>query len=325
MQENVDGVVARAHLSLIRPLQNRLKASPTLKGLVFISPWLGGFLAFNVYPVAASLWYSFTQFGLMQPPQWIGLTNYADMFTSSTFWTSVDNTLFLTALGVPLTIAIGLGLAVLANQRIRGQSVYRTLFYLPSVVPAVATAILFLWILNPTYGFINDVLSAFHIPGPGWLTSVVWAKPALLLMLLWGSGSNMVIFLAGLKGTNAHLYEAARIDGASPWTIFWRVTIPQLGGVILYNVVTTVISFVTLFTQAYVVGVSAGAGSTALGAPAQSTLLYTVNIYQQAFLNLDFGYASAMAWVETVVSVVLTILLFKLYDRIVGLEGGLKS
>jgi multiple sugar transport system permease protein len=295
----------------------------TVQGLLFISPWLVGFLVFNIYPIAASFWYSLTNFDLMQPPGWVGLQNYTTMFHDANYWASVDNTLYVMLIGVPLTLILGMFLAILANQKIRGQSIYRTLYFLPSVVPAVATTILFMWVLNPDYGFINSMLGTLHLPQPGWLTSVAWAKPALLLILLWGVGSNMVIFLAGLQGTSPYIYEAARIDGARPWTMFWRLTLPQLSGVILYNLVTSVIGFVTLFTQAYVVGI--GTGTNTLGAPAQSTLLYTIYLYQKAFLDLDMGFASAMAWVETIVSVILTVLMFRLYDRFVGLEGGIRQ
>lgn len=287
---------------------------------MFVSPWILGFLAFTLYPMVASLWYSLTNFDMMQSPQFVGLSNYAAMIHDPTFWISVWNTGYLVILGVPLSLILGLGLAVLANQKIRGQGVYRTLFFLPSIVPAVATALLFLWVLNPQYGMINEVLGFLHIPEPGWLASVHWSKPGLLLMILWGVGSNMVIFLAGLNGIPTQMYEAARIDGATPWIMFWKMTVPNLSGVILYNVVTGIIGMSQIFTQAFVI--AGNNGSTTLGTPDNATLLYNIYIYQKAFQDLNFGYAAAMAWVLTIVTMGLTLVMFMVYDRVIGLEGG---
>lgn len=289
-------------------------------GLLFVSPWILGFLAFTFYPMVASFWYSLTNFDMMQSPQFVGLSNYAAMLHDPIFWISVWNTGYLVILGVPLSLILGLGLAVLANQKIRGQGVYRTLFFLPSIVPAVATALLFLWVLNPQYGMINEVLAFLHLPQPGWLASVHWSKPGLLLMILWGVGSNMVIFLAGLNGIPTQMYEAARIDGATPWITFWKMTVPNLSGVILYNVVTGVIGMSQIFTQAFVI--AGNNGSMTLGTPDNSTLLYNIYIYEKAFQDLSFGYASAMAWVLTIVTMGLTLAMFLVYDRVIGLEGG---
>lgn len=317
---------APSHLPILEHRLNavqRLRRSNLGWGLLLVSPWILGFLAFTLYPMAASLYYSLTNFDMIQKPHWVGLANYGAMLHDSTFWLSVWNTGYMIIIGVPLSLVFGLGLAVLANQKIRGQGLYRTLFFLPSVVPAVAAALLFLWVLNPQYGMINEVLGFFHIPGPGWLVSMHWAKPGLLLMILWGVGSNMVIFLAGLNGVPTQMYEAARIDGATAWITFWKMTLPNLSGVILYNVVTGVIGMSQIFTQAFVIAGSNG--SITLGTPDNATLLYNLYLYEKAFQDLDFGYASAMAWVLTIVTMGLTLAMFVVYDRVIGLEGGTQS
>ncbi|MCL6547815.1 MAG: sugar ABC transporter permease [Alicyclobacillus sp.] len=287
----------------------------TWVGLAFASPWIIGFLAFGLYPTVMSLYYSFTQFNILQPPQWIGLQNYQAMVRDPLFWQSVYNTLYITVLGVPLSIVLGLAAALLLNQKVRGVGVFRTLMYLPSIVPPVAVAIVWMFILNPDYGLLNAILSWFHLPQPGWLASPSFSKPALLFMALWQSGQVIVVLLAGLQDVPKSLYEAVRIDGAGPWKTFTTITLPMLSPVIFYNVVTGIVNFLQFFTQAFV------ATARDLGSPAHSTLFYTVYMYQNAFQYLKMGYASAMAWGLLLITLVLTWLVFRVGNRAVYYGG----
>jgi multiple sugar transport system permease protein len=292
-------------------------------GLLFISPWLLGFIAFGLYPTLASLYYSFTNYTGFGAPEITGLRNYIRMVQDPVFWKAIWNTLYLTGLGVPLSIVLGLGIALPLNANARGQSLYRTLVYLPVIVPSVVMALLWLWIFNPDYGLLNGVLTAVHLPPGSWLASPDQSKNALLIMVLWGTvGSVMVVMLAGLQDVPASQIEAAALDGANAVQRFWHVVLPSLGPVIFYNVITGVVFFLQLFDQAYVVASSGGAGSTSdLGAPVQSTLFYSVYLFQQAFQFQHIGRASAMSWVLLVVTALLTAALFRGARRWVYYEG----
>lgn len=288
----------------------------TLIGLAFCSPWLIGFLVFGLYPVALSLYYSFTNFNILQPPHWIGLQNFSTMFHDHLFWTSVYNTLYITVIGVPLSIILGIAAAVLLNQKVKGMGIFRTLIYLPTIVPPVAVAIVWLFILNPDYGLLNAVLGWLHLPQPGWLASPTFAKPSMLFMILWQSGQVIVIMLAGLQDIPKDMYESAMIDGAGFWVILRRIMLPMLSPVIFYNVVMGIVNFMNFFTQAFVV-----TSKTNLGAPLNSTMFYPLYIYQNAFGYLKMGYASAMAWGLLVITLVLTFLVFGVGNRSVYYGG----
>jgi multiple sugar transport system permease protein len=292
--------------------------------LLLLTPWAIGFFGLFLYPVAMSLYYSFTNFDILQPPQWVGLVNYAYMLHDPVFWQSLYNTLYMTVLGVPLSLAVGLGLALLVNAKIAGVSVYRAIFYLPTVVPTVAVTIIWMWIFNPDYGLINGILSVLHLPTPGWLSDPGWAKPALLIMVLWSTvGQTVVVYLAGLQGVSTELLEAAMLDGAGAWARLRAVVLPALGPVTFYSAVTGVVAFLQLFTQAFVATSGGGAGGAGdLGAPVHSTLLYSLYLYQNAFQFLHMGYASAMAWVLFALIMLLTIALFGLGRGLVHYEGG---
>ncbi len=292
-------------------------------GLLFISPWLLGFLAFGVYPALISLYYSFTRYSGFGTPVFTGWTNLNLIVNDPIFWKSVENTLYITGLGVPLSLALGLLIALPLNARIRGLSVYRTLIYLPTIVPSVVMALIWLWIFNPDYGLLNSILSGLHLPTASWLASPDQAKIALLIMVLWGTtGSVMVITLAGLQDVPVSLIEAATLDGANALRRFWHVTLPALGPVIFYNLITGVVYFLQLFDQAYVVSSSNGAGgNTDLGAPVQSTLFYSLYTFQQAFQFQHIGRASAMSWILLVVTGLLTAALFKGAGRFLYYEG----
>lgn len=265
--------------------------------------------------MAMSLYYSFTQFNILQKPQFVGLQNYKMMLHDPLFWKSVYNTLYITVLGVPLSIILGLIAAVLLNQKVRGVGIFRTLMYLPSIVPPVAVAIVFMFILNPDYGLLNAILAFLHLPQPGWLADPSFSKLSMLFMALWQSGQVIVILLAGLQDVPNSLYEAAKLDGAGPWKTFTHITLPMLSPVIFYNVVTGIVSFLQFFTQAFV------ATARDLGAPVHSTLFYTIYMYQNAFQYLKMGYASAMAWGLLVITLVLTLLVFRVGNRTVYYGG----
>ncbi len=210
-------------------------------GLLFISPWILGFLAFRIYPFIMSFYYSLTFYPVLETPRFIGLKNYYNLFQDPRFLTSLYNTAYYAALAVPLAAITGILLAMLLNMRVRGLSVFRTIFYLPSITPVVATAIVWLWMFNPRNGVVNYVLSLAGIRGPGWLGSPQWSKPALVLMGLWGVGGAVVIYLAALQDVPRELIEAAQLDGADASRQIWHITLPMISPVILFSVITGLI------------------------------------------------------------------------------------
>ena len=289
---------------VIRPRRGRLARKEAMEGYLAISPWLVGLVAFTAGPILASLGLSFTDWNITQPPAWVGLRNYSDLVNDEYFWDSLRVTLVYSALSLPLNLVVGLFLSVLLNQKLRGMYLFRTLFYLPSVVAGVATAALWLWIFNPIYGILNILLSKIGITGPAWLADPHWALYALVIMSVWGVGGNAVIYLAGLQNIPAQLYEAAAIDGAGRWAQFWRITIPLLSPTILFLLVMGIIGSFQTFTTVYVL-------TNGTGGPEESTLFYMLYLYQKAFQNFQMGYASALAWVGAIIAMALALLVFK--------------
>ena len=285
-------------------------------GMLFLSPWLIGFLAFTLYPMAASFVYSFSIYHSKRPLEWVGLENYANLLTDDLFWKSLSNTLYMVGIGVPLTLLLSFGCAVLLNLKVPGQSFYRVVYFLPSIVPTVAGTILWLWLLNPQVGMVNTVLAKIGISGPNWMHDPSWSKPGLIMLGLWGMGGTIMIYLSGLQDVPTSLIEAAELDGASWWQRLWHITVPMVSPITLFNLITGVIAAFQYFAQAYVVG-----GGDSLGQPLQSTLFYSVYLYQSAFLFLKMGYASAMAWVLFIIILVCTLLLFKISDRFTYYAG----
>jgi multiple sugar transport system permease protein len=273
-------------------------------GLGFTALWIVGLGVFTLYPVAASLFYSFCDYSILQKPVWVGLDNYRQLVQDDVFWLSLRNTLYFAALSVPLGTLVSLALALLLNCEVRGRAFFRTLFYLPSIVPIVASSMLWLWIFNGEYGVLNQFLDpVFRLWGgrpPAWLGDPLWAKPALILMSLWGVGNATVIYLAGLQDVPRELQESAELDGANAVQRLWFVTIPMISPVIYFNVVMGIIGAMQVFTQAFIMG----GGSE--GNPARSTLFYTLYLYSTAFYDLRMGYASAMAYVLFVLIALLT-------------------
>jgi multiple sugar transport system permease protein len=281
-------------------------------GLGFTSLWIIGFGVFLLYPVAASLFYSFCDYSVLKSPVWIGFENYERLFADGVFWLSLGNTLFFAGLAVPLGTIVSLSLALLLNHDVKGRAFFRTIFYLPSIVPIVATSMLWLWIFNGQFGVINAALRPiFELFGgnpPAWLGDPAWSKPALILMSIWGVGNSMVIYLAGLQDVPKELYESASIDGASPWRRFWHITLPMISPVLYFNVIMSIIASMQIFTQVFVIaGGLAGQPSPLEGQPARSLLFYTIYLFAAAFYDLRMGYASAMAWILFIIIAVLTV------------------
>jgi multiple sugar transport system permease protein len=268
---------------------------------LFILPWMLGFVIFTFGPMIASGFLSFTKFSVMSPPTWIGTTNYVNMVHTALFWKSMGNTLFMVALDLPLGLIASLSAAVLLNQKLRGVNVFRAIFYLPVLIPTIANILLWVWIFDKDSGILNVILKLVGIPGQPWLTDELWSKPSLIFMNLWGLGGAMLIYLAGLKGVPIELHEAARIDGASTWQGFWKITMPLLSPTILFQLVIGVIYEFQIFTQGYILG----------GGPNFSTTFYVLELFNNAFRYLKMGYASAMAWVLFGVTLVITLLVFR--------------
>jgi len=267
-------------------------------GLLFISPWILGFLIFTLYPVGASLFYSFCDYDILTEPLWIGTLNYQEMFTDEIFWKSLYNTLYFAAIAIPLGLVFSLLIAVLLNQAVKCKSLFRVLFYLPALDPMVAGAMIWLWIYNGKYGLLNYGLKFIGIDGPLWLTDAVWTKPALVFMGIWGVGNTMVIYLASLQDVPIHLYESAEIDGAGFWRKLWNVTIPIISPVIYFNMVMGIIGALQVFALPYIMMPNGG--------PSKSALFYAIYLFENAFRYNRMGYACAMAWLLFIIIVVLT-------------------
>lgn len=287
-------------------------------GYLFAAPWLIGFFLLTLGPMIVSIAMSFADWNGITPLsqiRWVGTTNYEQLWGDALFHKALQNTAVYVAWAVPFGTLNALGLALLLNQEVKGQAVFRTLFYLPSVVSGVATSMMWLWLFNPSFGPINYALSKLGVPQnmlPGWLTDPKWAMPAFIFMSLWGVGNSMLIYLAGLQGVPAHLYEAVDLDGGNSWTRFRHVTIPMLTPTILFNVIMGIIGSFQTFTQAFVM---------TNGGPKDATLFFVLYLYRKAFQQFNMGYASAMAWVLFIIIMALTLLLLWSSKRWVYYEG----
>jgi multiple sugar transport system permease protein len=274
-----------------------------LAGYIFIAPWLVGFFAFTLFPIVASLYFAFTNYDVLSAPKWIGLANFQRMFTTDPrFWKAVQATFFFVLVAVPFRLVFALGVAMLLNTWRRGVSVYRAIFYAPSLVGgSVAVAVMWRQIFGRE-GVVNAVSGVFGVPAVIWLGDPSTAIWTLIILAVWQFGSPMLIFLAGLKQIPVELYEAASIDGAGSWSKFVQITLPMLSPVILFNLVMQTITGFMVFTQAFIV---------TAGGPLDTTLFYALYLYQRAFKDFQMGYASAMAWVLLLVIAFFTALVFK--------------
>ncbi len=278
-----------------------------LRGYLFISPWLVGFALFVAVPFIASIYLSFTQYDIISPPVWVGAVNYKRLFSEDPlFWKSLAVTIKYALIAVPLGTVVGVVIALLLNLEIRGIRFYRTAFYLPSIVPTVATCAIFSWMLNPQIGLMNGLLRVAGIEGPAWLSREPWAFYSLILMSLWSVGGSMIIYLAGLKNIPISLYEAAIVDGANAWHRTVHITLPMLTPVIFFNLVMGTINAFQYFAQAYIM---------TQGGPEDSTTFYALYLFQRAWRYLDMGYASAMAWILFLIIMFITMLLFKTHKK----------
>ncbi|WP_366945287.1 sugar ABC transporter permease [uncultured Metabacillus sp.] len=289
----------------------RMVKSKTSIFYLFISPWLLGFLVLAAGPMLFSLYMSFTDWKIFGGTTWVGLENYKTLLNDPLFWKSLWNTVYYTAIGVPLGLVAGYLLAVLLNQKVKFMGFFRTIFYLPSIVPAVASSLLWILIFQPEFGLANAMLDQFNLPTSKWLLSETMVKPALIIMSLWGVGGGMVIYLAGLQGIPTSLYEAADIDGAGSWSKFWHITVPMSSHVIFFNLIMGIIGSFQVFTQAYVMS---------SGGPNYASLFYVLYLYNNAFEYFKMGYASALAWVLFLIVLLFTLLQFKLFGKKVYYE-----
>lgn len=269
-----------------------------LIGLAFISPWIIGLLLLTLYPVVATMYYSFCDYDILSKPVWIGTLNYQDMFTDSVFWKSLYNTLYYAAFAIPLGLIISVMVAVMLNQPIKGRPIYRTIYFLPSMVPVVAVAMIWLWIFNGRFGLLNYGLSLIGLEGPNWLADENWTKPALIIMSFWGIGGSMVICLAALQDVPRQLYESADIDGANAWHRLCHITLPMISPVLYFNLIMGIIGSLQVFAQPYIM--------MGGGGPNRSALFYAVYLYENAFNYNQMGYACAMAWVLFLIILFLT-------------------
>lgn len=317
--------------------QSRMQWQEIKAGYFFAAPWFAGFLLLMLGPMITSFLFSFSEYDVLHPARFVGLENFINLVgfhpsangsgifgyqpNDPLFWKSLGNTFYLVLIGLPLNLVVGLSIALLLNKDIRGIPAYRTLYYLPAIVPVVATAILWNFFLNPKSGLINYLLGLVGIYGPNWTGDAAWTKMCVIFMLLWGAGGSMIIWLAGLKNIPQSLYEASEIDGANSWQQFWRITIPVLTPTIFFNLIMGTIAYFQIFTQAYVlIG-----NSTTTAGPKDSLLFYVLYLFNSAFQFFKMGYASAMAWILFVIILLLTLFNFKLAHRWVHYEGGDES
>ncbi|MEK6207685.1 MAG: sugar ABC transporter permease [Chloroflexota bacterium] len=283
----------------------------SLWGLAFISPWILGALVFTLLPMGASFVISLTNFDPRYPDavQSVGLANYQRLLTDPLVLQSLGVTVKFAALMLPLTLGVSLGLAMLVNnRRLLGRNVFRTLFYMPTQIPLVATTLIWQGVLNLHTGWLNSVLGLFGVGGPDWLNSTVWVYPGLSLISLWGTGTMMLIALAGLQSVPTELYEAARIDGAGKWAQFRNVTLPMVSPVLFYNLIIALIGTFQYFTQAYVL-------TNGRGDPDNATLFFNLNLYREGWRYYDMGYAATLAWLLFVIVLALTVVLFRTRSR----------
>lgn len=279
-----------------------------VNGLLFISPWIVGFLFFTAYPLISSFYYSLTDYDIINPPVFVGLENYKTLFTGDDmFYTVLKNTLYMVFIGLTVITACTVFISILLNnKKVKGMAFFRVIFFLPTFVPFVILSILWVWVLQPDSGVVNTVLGWIGIDGPGWFASPSWSKPAFILMGLWGAGGSIIIYLAGLQGIPESLYEAASIDGANSMQKMFSITLPMLRPVILFNVITGIIGTFQSFAESFII---------TQGGPNGSTMFYSLYLYQNAFQYAKMGYASAMAWVLLVIALVFTLVLFKVSNR----------
>jgi multiple sugar transport system permease protein len=300
------------------PRRRRLtqRTRNTINGILFASPWLVGLSMFWIYPTLASAYYSFTQFNAVQSPKWIGLANYIELFTNdANFLAAVRNTLYFAIVSIPLAVLLAFSLALMLNTKIRGQVVYRTIYFLPTLVPEVALAMVWIYLFTPGSGLINVPFEWLGIYRLCWLSCPQMARQTLVLLALWIIGQQVILYLAGLQDVPQDLYDAADVDGAGFWRRLRHITVPMLTPVIFFHVITSVIGALQFFAIPFIM-----TGGT--GFPANSTLFYSIYMYKQAFQYFSMGYASAMAWLLFMTTLIVTLVIFRTAHLWVFYAGG---
>jgi multiple sugar transport system permease protein len=310
---NIDAGISRTESRSLAIPKSRssLRRREAITGYLFILPAVLGFLLWTAGPMVYSFWMSLHEWDLLTSPEWVGFGNYQDMWDDPLFWKSLRVTFYFLFVSVPLFQLISFGVALLLNVRVRGISFFRTAYYLPTIVPLVASSVLWAWVFNSEFGLLNAMLRKFGISKILWLQDPTWAMPALIVMSLWVFGGTMIIYLAGLQGIPQHLYEAAELDGAGEWNKLLNITVPMMSPVIFFNLVLGLIGSLQTFTQAYII---------TDGGPQNSTLFYALYIYRRAFTDFKMGYASALAWVLFGIVLLFSILVFRSFGRMVYYE-----
>lgn len=283
----------------------KMRRKEAFHGLMFVSPWIIGLLVFTLYPIICSLYYSLCEYKVVGAPKFIGLMNYMNLFKDSVFLTAMKNTAYMIIFGVPITTFVAVAVSVMLNNRkIKYTGWLRVVFFIPTLVPTVVACLLWIWVMQPDSGVLNKLLGYIGIQGPGWLSSPTWSKPAFILMMIWTCGNAVIIYLAGLQDIPDSLFEAAAIDGAGFVRQTISVTIPLLKSTILYNVVTLIIGVFQWFAEPYIM---------TSGGPSNSTMFYSLYLYQNAFTYFKMGYASAQAWIMLLIGLTIILILFKVF------------
>jgi multiple sugar transport system permease protein len=287
-----------------------------LTAYLFILPWVIGFLIFTAGAMLFSFYISLNETDLLSLSKFVGLRNYTKALTSdSLFMKSLAVTAWYTVMVVPFGTVVAMAIAMMLNQKLRWVGVWRTIYYMPALVSGVAVALLWGWVLNPDYGIVNQGLKLLGVPGPRWFGSETWAVPGMVLVAVWGTGTNMVLYLAGLQSIPTEVQEAARIDGAGPWRLFWNVTLPLLTPTVFFNVLTSIIGSFQVFTLALIL---------TAGGPNNATLTMVLYLYREGFQLFNFGYASAVAWLLFAIIMIFTLIVMRSSSTWVHYEGGLR-
>lgn len=303
---------------MLRKKENmsQLRRKETMSGYMFIAPWLFGLIVFVAGPMFFSLYASFTDYNITSKMNFIGLGNYKKMFFGDKlFLISLKNTFYYVVLSVPLTTIGAVILAALLNKEIRGMRIFRTIYYLPSILSGVAVYILWMQLLSPSSGLVNRLLAIFRVDGPAWLTDPNWTKPAIIVMKLWGVGGGMLLYLARMQAIPKELYESAQLDGAGRGRQFWHITIPMLTPIIFYNLCIGIIGAFQIFQEGYVMSESG------TGGPANSLLFYNLHLWHKGFTTFEMGYASAMAWFLFLIVMIITVINLRVSKLWVYYEG----
>lgn len=304
--------------------KNARNVRNNINGLLFALPWIIGFLCFSIYPLACSFYYSFTSFSPVSDPIWVGTKNFQNIFSDSLVIKSLKNTLFMSFISTPLNLLCALCLALICARQQKAKGVIRTIYFLPSVIPMVAGTMVWIWMFDPTYGVINSVLAKIGIKGPSWLLDPKTTKWSLVMMGLWHVGTAMLVIMNAIQEVSSSYYEAAKIDGANAFELFIHITIPGIAHVIVYQAILNLINSFQYFQQVYII-VRASSGNAiglASGGPANSILMYPLYIFHNAFVYMDMGKASAMAWLLFIVVAIMTVIMTKVTRKVTEGMGG---